>query len=167
MLLNPGIPIPAGATEVHGISDSDVAGCPSLQDVAERFLQHVRAAPVLVGYNWPFDAAFLHAALGSAWQQAIEGKPVLDALVVVRQDAVGRFWKGPGRHKLDAVARQLGIAWEGDAHRASSDCVMTCRVLWHLREHLPDDPQEAALQVLAAREQQDRDFRAWQARRGP
>ncbi len=54
------------------------------------------------------------------------------------------FWKGAGRHKLDAVAERLGIPREGQAHRASSDCVLTCRILWQLREHLPDHPGEAA-----------------------
>ena len=34
--LNPQIPIPAGATAVHGISDADVAECPSFADIAEK-----------------------------------------------------------------------------------------------------------------------------------
>lgn len=164
MLVHPGMPIPAEATAVHGIGDSDVAGCPSLHDIGERFLSHVREAEVLVGYNWPFDESFLRAGLGQAWVDAIAGKPILDALVVVRFDDVGRFWKGSGRHRLDAAAQQLGIEREGKAHRASSDCVLTCRLLWQLREHLPDDVDAAAELVASSRVRQDRDFNAWQAR---
>ncbi|RLB54752.1 MAG: hypothetical protein DRI90_19960 [Deltaproteobacteria bacterium] len=161
MLLNPGVPIPAAANAVHGISDADVADCPPFQDVQERFLTHVAAADLLVGYNWPFDAAFLEAACGPRWTEAIADKPVIDGLVLVRCDGVGRYWKGPGRHKLDAVAERLGIPREGKAHRASSDCVLTCRILWQLRDHLPDDAQQAAEQLRSARDQQDRDFQAW------
>jgi len=167
MLVNPQMPIPAEATAIHGIRDEDVAGCPALLELQERFLRHVRAADVLVGYNWPFDAGFLHHALGEAWSEAIAGKPVLDALVVVRLDQVGRFWKGPGRHKLERAAEQLGIPWEGKSHRASSDCMMTCRVLWRLREHLPEDAQEAALKLQEARKKQEQDFAAWQKSRTP
>ncbi|MBW2457975.1 MAG: 3'-5' exonuclease [Deltaproteobacteria bacterium] len=163
MLLNPGRPIPADATAVHGITDADVADCPSFDEVAERFLKHVRQAEVLVGYNWPFDAAFLAAATGERWEGAIAGKPIIDGLVLVRFDEVGRFWKGAGRHKLDAVAERLGIPREGQAHRASSDCVLTCRVLWQLREHLPDHPGEAAELIRSSGEQQERDFQAWRA----
>jgi DNA polymerase III epsilon subunit-like protein len=79
---------------------------------------------------------------------------------------VGRFWKGPGRHKLDSAAQQLGIAREGRAHRASSDCVLTCRILWKLREHLPEDAQEAQAFLAAAAERQQRDFEVWQRSKG-
>lgn len=165
MLINPGMPIPAEATKVHGIRDEDVANCPSMQEIRERFLRHVREAQVLVGYNWPFDEAFLHASYGKQWREAIAGKPVIDALVVVRMDTVGRYWKGQARHRLDAVAERLGIAREGKAHRASSDCVLTCRVLWHLRQYLPQDADEASRLVAAERARQQKDFEAWQARK--
>jgi len=163
MLLNPGRPIPAEASAVHGITDADVADAPPFDEVAERFLGHVRAAEVLVGYNWPFDASFLAAAAAERWEEAIAGKPIIDALVLVRFDEVGRFWRGSGRHKLDAVAERLAIPREGKAHRASSDCVLTCRILWHLREHLPDDPDQAAALIATSREEQDRQFQAWLA----
>lgn len=163
MLIQPGVPIPEEATAVHGIRDEDVAGSPTLAQVQERFLAHVRAAEVLVGYNWPFDAAFLEAAMGEGWREAIEGKPVIDALVVVRFDQVGRYWKGAGRHKLESAARQLGVEWEGRAHRASADCVVTCRVLWKLREHLPSDPRQADALVRSERERQQKAFEAWRS----
>jgi len=164
MLLNPGMPIPQEASAIHGIKDEDVAACPSIDEIAERFLRHVHEAQVLVGYNWPFDAAFLHQALGRPWLDAIAGKTVIDALVVVRLDAVGRYWKGPGRHKLDAVARQLEVPREGKSHRASSDCVVTCRVLWKLRDHLPADGPSAAKFLETQQARQQRDFEAWKSR---
>ena len=37
--VNPGIPIPAEASAVHGITDADVADCPAFADIAERVHQ--------------------------------------------------------------------------------------------------------------------------------
>ncbi|MBW2524411.1 MAG: 3'-5' exonuclease [Deltaproteobacteria bacterium] len=161
MLLNPGMPIPAEATAVHGITDDEVAECPSLAEIADRFLEHVRRAELLVGYNWPFDAGLLEVGLGDSWRDAIRDKPIFDVLVLVRFDDIGRYWKGPGRHRLDAVGERLGVAREGKAHRASSDCIMTCRILWQLQEHLPDDAHAAAELLAEQRARQDVDFEAW------
>jgi len=36
--INPGIPIPEGATTIHGITDADVADKPSFSDLAEILL---------------------------------------------------------------------------------------------------------------------------------
>lgn len=50
MMINPGIPISPEATEVHGISDDDVRGCPSFDDVAADLYQYFNGCDVL-GYN--------------------------------------------------------------------------------------------------------------------
>ncbi len=152
-LLDPGIPIPPEATAVHGITDADVTGKPKLDDIAAGFLDLVRASPVLVGYNWPFDSAFLAAELGYVWWMAISGKPIIDPLVVVRfQDGVR---PGSGSHKLEAVAERLGVVASADAHRALVDCEMTIGVLKKLLEHLPDDGERAASFIREQRARQD------------
>ena len=38
--LNPGIPIPAEATAIHGITDVDVADLPSFVDIAQNLFQY-------------------------------------------------------------------------------------------------------------------------------
>jgi DNA polymerase-3 subunit epsilon len=48
--INPGVPIPQEATEVHGITDEDVADCPSFADVAQE-VQAVFDGCDLCGYN--------------------------------------------------------------------------------------------------------------------
>ena len=49
-LVNPGIPIPPGATQVHGIRDADVATAPRFADIAPRVMEILRNAD-LGGYN--------------------------------------------------------------------------------------------------------------------
>lgn len=166
MLLDPGMPIPKEATAIHGITDADVRGQPSLAEVAARFLAHVRAADVLVAYNWPFDAAFLESGC-PGWDAAIVGKVVLDPLVVVRFDAVGRFWPGAGRHQLESVYRRIvDDEVPGHAHRASTDAVMAGRILWALRANLPADGREASAIIERERHRQRADYEAWKAKNG-
>jgi DNA polymerase-3 subunit epsilon len=167
-LIDPGIPIPAEASAVHGITDETVAGKPKLTDILPRFLVRVHRATVLVGYNWPFDSEMLGAEIGDRWREAIEGKPVLDPYVVVRFDDVGRYWRGKGRHKLDAVAARYRLSrGKGSSHRASSDAYMAIRVLRHLARYLPEDAHEAAELIRRRREEQDARFQAWLAAQPP
>lgn len=167
-LIDPGIPIPAEASAVHGITDEAVAGKPKLLDIAERFLARVEAATVLVAYNWPFDSEMLEAELGDSWRIAIADKPVLDPYVVARFDDVGRYWRGKGRHKLDAVAARYKLSrGRGSSHRASSDAYMAIRVLRHLAKHLPEDAREAAELITRRRAEQEARFQAWLATQPP
>lgn len=168
MLLNPGRPIPEDATKIHGIGDDDVKDQPTLAQVQNRFLGHVHRAAVLVGYNWPFDAAILKRQIGAQdWNFAIADKPVIDPLVVVRFDDVGRMWKGKGRHRLTNVARRMGITipeGKGRAHRATTDAILTCLVLRKIVQFLPNDGAEAHRTIIERRREQDADFQAWLAK---
>jgi DNA polymerase-3 subunit epsilon len=59
--VNPGGPIPPAATEVHGITDADVADCPVFRDVARRLARFLRDSD-LGGFNLKnFDLPFLIA----------------------------------------------------------------------------------------------------------
>jgi len=45
-LVNPGVPIPADASKIHGITDSDVAGAPSLRELAPMISDLMRSCVV-------------------------------------------------------------------------------------------------------------------------
>ena len=57
--LNPGIPIPAEASAIHGISDDDVRDCPSFREKAGEFMAYLEGCD-LGGFNsnW-FDVPLL------------------------------------------------------------------------------------------------------------
>ena len=60
-LVNPGRPIPAGATAVHGISDDDVKDAPAFAEVARAVLETFEGAD-LSGFNAErFDVPLLAA----------------------------------------------------------------------------------------------------------
>ncbi len=165
-LINPGCPIPEEASAIHGITDAHVASAPRLEDVAERFLTHVQAADIIVGYNlYHYDAPVLARLIGRAWDDAVADKPLIDPLALVRMDHVGRWWKGKGRHKLTAVCERFGIEAPGKAHRASADCLMTGRLLWALRDYCTwEDAYEMSGVLWFQAQVQQREFEEWLAR---
>ena len=163
MLVRQPCPIPAEASEVHGIYDATVIGKPSLAEIAHRFVERVAAAPIVVAYNAPFDLAILERTC-PGFAGAMQGRVVLDPLVVVRLPDVGKFWGGKGRHKLANVCAKMKLPIPGNAHRAAADAIMAGLVLWRFRDRLPADAAEAAAFLAEARVQQDADFEAWRAR---
>lgn len=50
LLVNPGMPIPAQATAIHGISDADVVNCPTFKEVAKVLARDIEGCD-LAGYN--------------------------------------------------------------------------------------------------------------------
>lgn len=48
--INPGIPIPAASTEIHGICDDDIKDCPSFKECANELRQFLEDCD-LAGYN--------------------------------------------------------------------------------------------------------------------
>ena len=163
LLINPGMLIPAEAIDVHGITDESVKLAPKIEEITESLLEMVVGAQVLVGYNWPFDASFFEAELEGAWADCIEGTPVIDPLVIVRFDRVGKYWSGKGRHQLGNVAKRFEIEPEGDLHRASTDCIMTLRILEMVKQYLPNDGAKAADVIVRRRKEQDDNFKRWRA----
>ncbi len=59
--LNPEMPIPPGATKIHGITDQDVANCPTFADIAEKLFHYLDNCD-LGGYNISgFDVPLLQS----------------------------------------------------------------------------------------------------------
>lgn len=123
-LVDPGRPIPAEVTAIHGITDDQVKGKPAIEEIFE--LAEVKAlldTAQAAAYNQGFDRLFIppHAFPDSNW-------PWLDPLTVIR--VVDRFAKGSGRHKLPAVCLRHGI--EHKAHDALSDARAAGTLLYQL-----------------------------------
>jgi DNA polymerase III epsilon subunit-like protein len=183
-LYRPDRPIEDGAAAVHGITNARVATRPQIRDRDPRTgrtpaegldalcAQHDVQA--IVAYNGlTFDLPLLRRELGPRWREIEDAVGlVVDPLVVVRLDSVGRMWKGQGRHKLTAVADRLKLTepepgLQSVAHRAVWDCVLAGRILWRLRAHVPDDPAECRRLIEATGRQQREDLDAyWAARNG-
>ncbi len=124
-LVDPGRPIPAGSTQVHGITDQMVQGAPDPADTVARF-HRFAAGAVLIAHNAPFDMAFLQrhaAAQGAGFDNPVLDTVLLSAVVFGRQET----------HSLDALSTRLGITIPEEArHTALGDTIATAQAFLKL-----------------------------------
>ena len=121
-LLNPGFPIPAAATEVHGITDEMVKDEPAFSAIAQSLAQLLTDVDY-AGYNVTFDLQMLMAEFERVGDNAdfMEGASIVDAK---------RLWEVLcPRHLVDAVRFWTGDEPSDDAHDALADVRMTLAVL--------------------------------------
>lgn len=124
-LVNPGRPIPPGATRVHHVDDAMVADAPDITAAGRAFHRFASGA-VLVAHNAPFDLAFLRRGasdMGVAWDHPVLDTVLLSAIV----------FGGSETHTLDALCARLGIAIPPEhRHTAMGDALATAEALVRL-----------------------------------
>lgn len=112
-LVNPGIPVPFYATEVHGITTEMTKNTPDFSKVWNAFAAFCGDS-ILLAHNAPFDISFLQAELARAGIQSPPMK-IGDTLPLFRA------WFPQSRgHALGPLAVDLG-ADRGGYHRAEAD----------------------------------------------
>lgn len=140
-LLDPGIPIPADATAVHGITNGMVRGMPRLDAIAPQVRDWIGGRPLLA-HNATFDRTMLAQSGG-----ALDG-PWHDTLAWARAALPGAT-----SHALQNLATYLKLP-RGTAHRALGDVRTTAALatrLYGLTRALPKalaepTPKKAASQ---------------------
>ncbi len=122
-LIDPTVPVSAGAYAVNGISPAMLDGAPLFPDVLPK-IAALLSDSVLVAYNAPFDVSFLQSEfrLGGA---PVPPNPVVDVLALARQLLPGR-----PRYPQSAVAALLRISYPV-RHRAIEDAMVTSKILMH------------------------------------
>lgn len=122
LVVDPGVPIPERAAEVHGIRDADVAGAvPAAQGVAwlaEWISVAIDRGVPLVVYNAPYDLSMLRAEMERHGLEPLDWERllVLDPMVVDWGIEKGRF----GPRKLTQVCEYYEVALD-DAHDSLAD----------------------------------------------
>lgn len=136
-LINPGEPIPAEASGIHGITDAMVTGAPSFAEILSRLADALAGRRVLV-YNLSYDAARLRHELGllgvdaAAWMQAARWE---DAMVPY-SDWVGDWSDYFGNNRWQPL---------NGGHRALGDCLAVIDCLKAMaRDTGADDEEQAA-----------------------
>lgn len=62
-LINPGIPIAASATEIHGITNEMLVSAPKFEDIAAELITALENSKIFVAYNFVFDFQVLQSEL--------------------------------------------------------------------------------------------------------
>ncbi|MBD9728583.1 3'-5' exonuclease [Streptomyces caniscabiei] len=126
-LVNPGVPVPAAATAVHGLTDEQLQRdgrwpAPVMEEIARALAeQAVRGRPLVV-MNAPFDLTLLDRELrrhrASSLDRYVETTPlrVLDPRVLDKH--LDRYRKG--RRTLTDLCAQYEVTLDG-AHDAAAD----------------------------------------------
>jgi DNA polymerase III subunit epsilon len=133
--VNPGCPIPAEVTRIHGITDADVAACPPFRGIAAEVDEFLEGCD-LAGYNIArYDVpmlteAFTHVGLPFN----IDQRRVFDVQRI--------FHRREPRDLTAALAFYCGDVHTG-AHGAVADVEATLRVLEGQYRRYPDLPTDA------------------------
>ena len=130
-LVKPRLPIPQGASNVHGIYNEDVRHAPTFAAIADEVHELIEGA-VLVGHNVrKFDYAMLQNEFLRIGRLAPKPKAIMDTLEIVRR------LKLPRPHNLGALCHRHGIRLD-NAHTATADAAATMLLFWRLSvEHAP------------------------------
>ncbi len=133
-LIQPGIPIPAEVTAIHGISDDDVRESPRFEQVLPEFLAMLEGNLPLA-YNADFDRRFIMAEIDRVVSPLLEEPPSLrksvewlDPLIWARE-----LQRAEKSKALGDVCTRLGIPLT-QAHRATDDAEAAGQVLLKLRQ---------------------------------
>lgn len=138
--IDPQRPVPARITELTSITDEDVRGQGTIQEVLPAFKEWAGSS-ALVAHNAAFDTGFIqnkNAQLGEA--------PMTNTVVDTLELARGLFELR--RYTLDSVAKHLDISLENH-HRAVDDAEATAEIFIKCLALLREQGIEALSQVNA------------------
>lgn len=176
-LIDPGVPIPSGATAVHGISTEHARahGRPpreALEEVASALVSAWRAGAPVVAFNAAYDLSLLDRELARHGLPTVPQRlgrpagPVIDPLVLDRAEDRYR----PGKRRLGDLCAVYGVATPDALHAAHVDVVATLDVLDAIVARFPHlaDLDLAALQAyqVHAHLAWAEHFNAWRALQG-
>ena len=122
-LINPGMPIPATASRINGITDDMVRQSPAFGEVALKLLDLLEGS-VIVAHNALFDINFLKMEFSRVGLNFPERLPVVDTLEIARG-----HWKFTN-NRLGTIAGELNLSNE-NWHRALADVEMTRKIFEH------------------------------------
>lgn len=121
LVVNPGCPIPAAASAIHGIADEDVATAASFADIAAQ-IEAWLGDDIMLGYSIGFDLAIL----AGEYRRAGRRQPAWRALDV--RQLVQLVAPALPDTALETVAGWLNVATD-KRHNALADAVMTAQVM--------------------------------------
>ena len=176
-LVNPGVPVPAGAIAVHGLTEEHLQRngrwpAPVMFEIAEQLAEHAARGRPLVVMNAPFDLTLLDRELrrhrASSLERWFPSVPlrVLDPRVLDKH--LDRYRKG--RRTLTDLCAHYGVELEG-AHDAAADALAALEVVRALGRRFATRLERlspAELHTLQANwhAAQARGLQSWFARNG-
>jgi DNA polymerase-3 subunit epsilon len=163
-LINPGVPIPTDASEVHGVTDAMVQADGqdpkiALDEIATYLAHAIGQGMPVIAFNQSFDWSILHYDLLRNGLPTVEERvglhplPLVDPHVIDRQ-CVQRL-RGKGMRKLKPTAERYAVQLT-DWHTAEADALAALLIAEAQFERYPKLNEMGPAQLFAAQ-------RAWRA----
>lgn len=122
LFINPERNMPAGAFNVHGLSEEFLSDKPVFADVVSEFTEFIANSKLII-HNASFDMGFLNAELERAGHPRIPYERAVDTLMLARRRHPG------GPNSLDALCSRYGIdTSRRDKHGALIDAELLAQV---------------------------------------
>jgi DNA polymerase-3 subunit epsilon len=158
--IHPEGPIPKEASDIHGITDEQVADCPRFAELVEHIGGYLsRKDAILVGYNAAsYDASILNAEFERAGSDyRVDPLKVLDPVIFVRWHL-----RHLQKRKLGDMCVHFNIVLD-QAHTAVADSTATYELLMAMVERglIPADVDEALDQQRYYSAVQEQEFARW------
>lgn len=152
-LVNPGVPIPAEASAIHGVTDErakaeGVAPAGALREIYDQLTTAWAADHPVVIFNAPFDLTVLDRELRRHCDTSLDGAigPVVDPFCIDKH--LDKYRKG--KRTLTATCQHYGVRLDA-AHDATQDALAAARLAWRLAQVYREDLADlATLNALQA-----------------
>ncbi len=146
-LINPGVPIPKEASNVHHITDDMVQDAPTFKDVGQKFIEFCEGDVVLIAHNGDaFDIPFLENEFTKSGLQ-LPKYPTIDTLKWSR-----KYRPDLPKHSLQFLRETFKIT-ANQAHRALDD-VMILHSVFSIM--IQDLSMETVIELLQKKKTLDR-----------
>ena len=169
-LVNPGIPIPAGAAAVHGITTEravadGIDAATAVAEIIDALSAQRDAGRPLVAYNARYDLSLLTFEALRYGIEPFQPEIVIDPLIIDK--AVDRYRKG--KRTLTAACDVYGVTLDG-AHEASADAIAAGRVAQAIARAYPELAELSATDLHGRQQawhrEQAESFAEWKRRNG-
>ncbi|MBS9534012.1 3'-5' exonuclease [Mycobacterium sp. M1] len=142
-LLNPGVPIPADAEAIHGISTAQASSdgatpAQALAEISSRVAAWLETSSPVVAFNASFDLTMLEAenerhGVATLVERLGEIRPVIDPFVLDKKMDTYRR----GKRTLPTLAELYGVPLE-NAHSSAADAVATALLVPRITAQFPE-----------------------------
>lgn len=129
-LMNSGTWVPPAIQALTGISNEMLAQAPDSTTVMRELARFTEGCP-LVAHNAAFDKGFWQYEMARAGVAADPAHEFACTVLLSR-----RLWPEAKSHSLGAMTRFHGIDFQGRAHRAMADALVTAELLLKVREEI-------------------------------
>ncbi len=165
-LIDPGVEIPARATEIHGISTERARAegsnpVDALEEIASGLADALAAGVPVAGFNVQYDLTILESelerhGLATMSQRLTDGiRPIVDPLVLDRH--LDRYRKGP-RKLIDMCRIYVVPVVADDLHSADADVLATLDLVHAIAQRYPTVGQ---MELSELHDQQASAHRTW------